>query len=216
MKLFEINLNRISKSYDEPVLVDININITNQSYFSIKGGSGTGKTTLMNIIGLIERYDNGEYWFDGKLINNHKDYSKLRLQKIGYIYQNYNLIPSLTCEENIFLPLMYSSISSTNHMDQIIRSLKIENILKRKVNVLSGGEKQRVAIARALVLNPPFILADEPTGNLDDENKEIIMDILDLIHKRGHGVMVITHDAYVAERTEKIFHLREGILHENF
>lgn len=216
MKSFEINLNKISKSYDQPVLVDININITNKSYYSIMGASGSGKSTLMNIIGLIEKYDSGKYKFDGKLIDNNKDYSKLRLQKIGYIYQSYNLIPSLTCEENIYLPLLYSNTSSPKHMKEIIRELKIEKILKRKVNVLSGGEKQRIAIARALVLNPPFVLADEPTGNLDYENEKIILDILDLIHERGHGVMVITHDEHVAERANKTFYLGEGILHENF
>lgn len=211
--MFSICLQDIKKSYDRPVLKNININITNESFIAIVGKSGSGKSTLMNIIGLIEKFDSGKYDFCGMKIESKSDYAYLRNAKIGFIYQSYNLIPNLTCRENILLPLLYSSKKATG-FDNLTNELGISEILDVSVNVLSGGEKQRVAIARALITDPDFILADEPTGNLDNENENIVIDVLLNENKKGKAVLIITHDSNIAEKAKTLYELLDGELHE--
>lgn len=213
MNNFYIKLSGIKKTYNKPVLMGIDLEINSNSFISIIGKSGSGKSTLMNILGLIESFDAGEYSFNGTIIKNNKDYSDLRLENIGFIFQSYNLIPTLTCKENILLPTMYYG-DKANDFQLITRQLDIEHLMDTSVNVLSGGEKQRVAIARALILNPQIIIADEPTGNLDEENKKIVLELLKKVHSKGCAVVIITHDLSVAECTEKIFELRNGMLYE--
>lgn len=213
IKDLKLVMRDIKKSYDKPVLNGISLEADNNSYIAIVGKSGSGKSTFMNILGLIEDYDSGEYYFNDTKIKKGKDYHKIRSANIGFIFQSYNLIPTLTCKENIMLPLQYGNGTSVD-LEEIVKELDIEPLLDKRVVLLSGGERQRIAIARALILNPNLIIADEPTGNLDAVNKERVLNILDKEHKKGRGIILITHDDEVAKRTKKIYCLREGILHE--
>ncbi len=208
-----IVLEGVKKQYDRPVLKNICLSVTNESYVTIVGKSGSGKSTLMNILGLIENFDEGLYKFNDVVIKNDKDYSKLRSENIGFIFQSYNLIPTLTCRENIVLPMQYSN-KKPSDLDEIIRSLDIVDLLDKKVVLLSGGEKQRVAIARALLLNPSLIIADEPTGNLDSVNTQTVLDLLESENKKGRAIIMITHNEAVARRAKQVFRLENGVLNE--
>src|SRR5699024_2076220 len=153
--------------------------------------SGSGKSTMLNILGLLENCSGGEYIFNGIPIVNGVDYSRLRLENIGFIFQSYNLIPTLSCMENILLPLLYNKHNAVQDFDELVELLDLQPLLSQRVNTLSGGEKQRVAIARALILDPCLILADEPTGNLDPKNRDLIMQLLRREHEKGRGVILI-------------------------
>ncbi len=214
MKELCLSLRHIKKSYSHPILTDINLSVTNKSYITIVGKSGSGKSTLMNIMGLIEHFDGGEYFFNGVRIRNYLDHSGFRLKNIGFIFQNYNLIPTLSCQENILLPTLYHRKAGANAFDELVSMLGIESVLPQRVNTLSGGEKQRVAVARALILDPCLLLADEPTGNLDPINKQIILNLLKRENEMGRGIVLITHDYEVAETAKSIYTLREGMLCE--
>ena len=208
-----LELKHIQKSYLRPVLSDVNLDVTNDSYVTIVGKSGSGKSTLLNILGLVEGYDRGEYWFNGKLIRNGIDYSRLRLENIGFIFQSYNLIPTLSCKENILLPTLYNRHNQEQSFEELVELLDLGPLLSQRVTTLSGGEKQRVAIARSLILDPCLILADEPTGNLDPKNRDIIMNLLRHEHKRGRGIILITHDMEIAKQSDTIYLLEGGKLH---
>lgn len=212
MKELNIQLSHLQKSYLRPVLTDINLTVTNDSYITIVGKSGSGKSTLLNILGLVEGYDAGEYVFNGTLIRNFVDYSRLRLENIGFIFQSYNLISTLSCKENILLPTLYNSKSSSQSLDELVELLDIGPLLDQKVTTLSGGEKQRVAIARALILDPCLILADEPTGNLDPKNRDIIFRLLQREHEKGRGIILITHDSDAAKQGKTAYTLLDGRL----
>lgn len=212
MKELNIQLSHLQKSYLRPVLTDINLTVANDSYITIVGKSGSGKSTLLNILGLVEGYDAGEYVFNGTLIRNFVDYSRLRLENIGFIFQSYNLIPSLSCKENILLPTLYNSKSNSQSLDELVELLDIGPLLSQKVTTLSGGEKQRVAIARALILDPCLILADEPTGNLDPKNRDIIFHLLQREHEKGRGIILITHDSDAAKQGKTAYTLLDGRL----
>lgn len=214
IKELEIELKNITKAYDRPVLKDINLTINNDSYITIVGKSGSGKSTLMNILGLIEEYDEGVYTFNGEKIRKGKDYSTIRSESIGFIFQSYNLIPTMTCMENIVLPLQYSK-KPIEEFDIVIDLLKIRDLLQKPVVYLSGGERQRVAIARALILNPSLIIADEPTGNLDSGNRDIVLEILANENRKGRAIVMITHDTEIAMNAKNVYTLEEGVLHEN-
>lgn len=214
IKELEIELKNITKAYDRPVLKDINLTINNDSYITIVGKSGSGKSTLMNILGLIEEYDEGVYTFNGEKIRKGKDYSTIRSESIGFIFQSYNLIPTMTCMENIVLPLQYSK-KPIEEFDNVIDLLKIRDLLQKPVVYLSGGERQRVAIARALILNPSLIIADEPTGNLDSGNRDIVLEILANENRKGRAIVMITHDTEIAMNAKNVYTLEEGVLHEN-
>lgn len=211
MKELDLQLINLKKSYSRPVLTDINLHITNDSYVTIVGKSGSGKSTLLHILGLVEDYDAGQYIFNGKKIQNGVDYAKLRLENIGFIFQSYNLIPTLSCKENILLPTLYNSRSKAQEFDELVELLDLAPLLSQRVTTLSGGEKQRVAIARALVLDPCLILADEPTGNLDPKNRDLIMNLLRVEHHKGRGVILITHDMEVAIEADRILQLENGV-----
>ena len=212
MKELNVQLSHLQKSYLRPVLTDINLTVTNDSYITIVGKSGSGKSTLLNILGLVEGYDGGEYVFNGTLIRNFVDYSRLRLENIGFIFQSYNLIPTLSCKENILLPTLYNSKSNSQTLDELVELLDIGPLLGQKVTTLSGGEKQRVAIARALILDPCLILADEPTGNLDPKNRDIIFRLLHREHEKGRGIILITHDSDAAKQSKTAYTLLDGRL----
>ena len=207
-----LELKHIQKSYLRPVLSDVNLDVTNDSYVTIVGKSGSGKSTMLNILGLVEGYDRGEYWFNGKLIRNGVDYSRLRLENIGFIFQSYNLIPTLSCKENILLPTLYNRHNQEQSFDELVELLDLGPLLSQRVTTLSGGEKQRVAIARSLILDPCLILADEPTGNLDPKNRDIIMNLLRHEHEKGRGIILITHDMEIAKQADTVYLLENGKL----
>jgi putative ABC transport system ATP-binding protein len=209
-----LELKHIQKSYLRPVLSDVNLDVTNDSYVTIVGQSGSGKSTMLNILGLVEGYDRGEYWFNGKLIRNGIDYARLRLENIGFIFQSYNLIPTLSCKENILLPTLYNRHNQEQSFEELVELLDLGPLLSQRVTTLSGGEKQRVAIARSLILDPCLILADEPTGNLDPKNRDIIMNLLRHEHEKGRGIILITHDMQIARETDTIYLLEGGKLTE--
>lgn len=213
MKELNLELKHLQKSYLRPVLTDVNLKVTNGSYVTVVGRSGSGKSTLLNILGMVEGYDAGEYTFNGTLIRNFTDYAPLRLENIGFIFQSYNLIPTLSCVENILLPTLYNRHNQTQDLEELVRLLELEPLLSQRVTTLSGGEKQRVAIARALILDPCLILADEPTGNLDPKNRDMIMRLLRREHEKGRGVILITHDMEVAKEGDQIYLLEGGMLH---
>lgn len=215
MKELHLVLKHLQKSYTRPVLTDINLEVTNDSYVTIVGKSGSGKSTMLNILGLVEGYDSGEYHFNGTLIKNGVDYARLRLENIGFIFQSYNLIPTLSCQENILLPLLYDKRNAVQDFDSLVELLDLKPLLSQRVTTLSGGEKQRVAIARSLILDPCLILADEPTGNLDPKNRALIMNLLRREHEKGRGVILITHDMEVARSADTIYLLQDGKLHQS-
>lgn len=214
MKELHIQISHLQKSYTRPVLTDINLEVTNDSYVTIVGKSGSGKSTMLNILGLVEGYDAGEYRFNGTLIRNGIDYSRLRLENIGFIFQSYNLIPTLICKENILLPTLYNRRNQVQSFAELVELLDLGPLLSQRVTTLSGGEKQRVAIARSLILDPCLILADEPTGNLDPKNRDIIMNLLRHEHDKGRGIILITHDMEIAKQAETKLLLENGELHK--
>lgn len=212
MKELNIQISHLQKSYTRPVLTDINLEVTNDSYVTIVGKSGSGKSTMLNILGLVEGYDAGEYRFNGTLIRNGIDYAQLRLENIGFIFQSYNLIPTLSCKENILLPTLYNRQNQVQSFDELVELLDLGPLLSQRVTTLSGGEKQRVAIARSLILDPCLILADEPTGNLDPKNRDIIMNLLRHEHDKGRGIILITHDMEIAKQAGTVYLLEGGKL----
>ena len=212
MKALKLILSHIQKSYTRPVLTDVNLEVPNASYVTVVGKSGSGKSTLLNILGMVEGYDGGEYILNGTKIRNSMDYALLRLENIGFIFQSYNLIPTLSCKENIMLPTMYNRRNKVQNFDELVELLDIGPLLSQRVATLSGGEKQRVAIARALILDPCLILADEPTGNLDPKNRDLIMGLLRREHEKGRGVILITHDMQIAQEAKTIYLLENGML----
>ncbi len=213
MKELDLQLHHIQKSYTRPVLTDINLHVTNDSYVTIIGKSGSGKSTLLNILGLVEKYDGGEYLFNGVKIRNYIDYAKIRLENIGFIFQSYHLIPTMSCKENILLPTMYNRKNKVQDFDELVELLDIAPLLSQRVTTLSGGEKQRVAIARSLILDPCLILADEPTGNLDPKNRDMIFALLKREHEKGRGIILITHDQKIADQSKVVYTLQNGMLH---
>ena len=215
MKELQLELRHLKKSYTRPVLTDVNLEVTNDSYVTIVGKSGSGKSTLLNILGLVEGYDAGEYILNGTRIRNGVDYARLRQENIGFIFQSYNLIPTLSCKENILLPLLYNKHNKVQDFNELVALLDLEPLLSQRVTTLSGGEKQRVAIARSLILDPCLILADEPTGNLDPKNTELIMNLLRREHEKGRGIILITHDMKVASSADTVCLLQDGMLQPN-
>ena len=212
MKELKLEMMAVKKSYHRPVLNGIDLKLKNDSYVTIVGKSGSGKSTLLNILGLIEDYDSGIFRFNGKEIRNGTDHSRMRLENIGFIYQSYNLIPTLSCRENILLPTMYHRRNWGESFDELVSLLQLEPLVEQRVTTLSGGEKQRVAIARALILDPCLILADEPTGNLDPKTRDLILQLLRREHEKGRGILLITHDMEVAGQSDTIYTLENGIL----
>ncbi len=199
------------------ILDKISFNIYTGEFVAIVGPSGSGKTTLMNILGALDSPTSGTYTLDGKPVSNLKDddLAIIRNTKIGFVFQSYNLLPRATVERNIRLPLLYSSVLSP-----LERKKRIENVLEsaglsskyfqNKTNQLSGGQMQRVAIARALVNNPSIILADEPTGNLDQLTGKIVINSFLKLNQEGRTIVLITHDLNVANNASRIIHIQDG------
>lgn len=196
-------------------LKNINLHIQKGEFAAIVGPSGSGKTTLMNMMGCLDVPTSGTYILDNVEISELKDdeLAEIRNNHIGFIFQSFNLIQKLTALENVELPLIYSGVRSKDRLKKAIASLEtvgLEDRLHHKPNELSGGQQQRVAIARALVNNPPIILADEPTGNLDTTSGKEIMDILKKLNDTGSTIILITHDNSIAMQTHRVIRINDG------
>lgn len=188
-------------------------------FVSIIGPSGSGKSTLMNIVGCLDIADSGTYMLDGISIDDYteNELAQIRNQKIGFVFQQFNLIPKLTAEENVELPLIYQGVPKAERRERVARALERVNLGKRAKHLpteLSGGQQQRVAIARAIVTKPKLILADEPTGALDSKTTVEIMDIFHDLHAQGNTIVLITHDNDVAHQAARIIHILDGKLTE--
>ena len=219
-----IELNDVSKVYqvgDERVraLDHVSVHVAPHEFVSIIGPSGSGKSTLMNIIGCLDTADAGVYRLDGIPIEDYseKQLARVRNEKIGFVFQSFNLIPKLSAEENVELPLIYRGIRRAERNERVRTALDRVGLLNRAKHLpteLSGGQQQRVAIARALVTRPSLILADEPTGNLDSHTTADIMSIFRELHEQGNTIVLITHDNDIAHRARRIIHILDGRLTE--
>lgn len=201
------------------VLNHISLEIQHRDFLAVVGPSGSGKSTLMNIIGLLDDFNSGEYYLDGINVSTMKDSerAKIRNQKIGFVFQNFNLLAKLNAYENVELPLIYQGMSRKMRKSKVEKSLEqvgLSDRMHHKTAELSGGQQQRVAIARALVTDSPIILADEPTGALDTKTGEEIIQILHELNEQGKTIIVITHDETVAKECRRTIHMVDGMLTE--
>jgi putative ABC transport system ATP-binding protein len=217
-----IHLENIRKSYfmgknELEVLKGISLDIFKSEYVALMGPSGSGKSTLMNIIGCLDSPSGGNYILNGQDVSKMEDNSlaDVRNKEIGFVFQQFNLLPRLTAQENVALPLVYAGMSRRARNEKAMHVLDMVNLTDRshhKPNELSGGQCQRVAIARALVNDPSIILADEPTGNLDSKTSYEIMDIFDKIHLSGNTIVLVTHETDIANHAKRIVRLRDGVI----
>ena len=196
-----------------------NLHIKPREFVSIIGPSGSGKSTMMNIIGCLDVADAGEYLLDGLPIESYSEnqLAKIRNEKIGFVFQQYNLIPKLSAEENVELPLIYQKVPKAERQARVKRALEKVNMYQRakhRPTELSGGQQQRVSIARAIVTNPKLILADEPTGALDSKTSKEIIDIFHDLHSQGNTIVLITHDNNIAKQAERSIHILDGQISE--
>ena len=217
-----IDLRDIYKDYNQgnipvPVLKDVCLQVEEGEYVAIMGPSGSGKTTLMNIVGLLDTPTQGEYYLDEKAVTNlkEKELSKLRLNTIGFVFQNFQLMPRESALDNVSLPLIYAGLKKKERHEKAMAALEKVGLADRasfKPTQLSGGQKQRVAIARAMVNSPKLLLADEPTGALDSKSGKQIMELFRQLNDEGVTVVMITHDRKVAEQADRIVHIIDGEL----
>lgn len=218
-----ISLHDINKTYfgAQPlhVLKGINLDIADGEMVSIMGASGSGKSTLLNILGLLDNYDSGDYYLDGKLMKDltENTAAEYRNKMIGFIFQSFNLIPYKTAVENVALPLYYQGMNRKKRNQLALEYLErfgLKEWADHYPNELSGGQKQRVSMARALVTQPKVILADEPTGALDSKTSAEVIQILREVNQTGITMVIVTHERGIAMRTDKIIHLKDGIIEE--
>lgn len=220
-----LNIQNIYKNYGKepmivPVLKDVSLEVVQGGYIAIMGPSGSGKTTLMNIIGCLDRASLGTYLFEDEDISEMNDdaLSDLRLNKIGFVFQNFNLLSSETAQENVALPLIYAGIDKEKRNQRaidVLNKVGLQDRISFKPSQLSGGQKQRVAIARAIINNPKILLADEPTGALDQASGKQVMELFKSLNDEGVTIIMITHDANVASHAKKILHIIDGEIIEN-
>ena len=212
-----IKLENICKFYGNTVEVLKNINLTVKKgeLLAIIGSSGSGKSTLMNILGCLDTPTSGEYYLDGEDVStlSENELSQIRSKKIGFVFQSFNLIPDLTALENVELPLLYKGFSKEKRKaiaTDILNKMGLESRLNHKPSEMSGGQQQRVAIARAVVGDPPIILADEPTGNLDSQTGKEVMELLLRLNRDGKTVIIITHDSKIANQAKRVVKILDG------
>lgn len=224
-----IELNNIHKNFqmgDETItaLNDVSIKIREGEFTSIVGASGSGKSTMMNIIGLLDLPTAGQYFLDGTNTTemNDDELSHYRNQKIGFVFQSFHLLPKASALKNVEMPMQYASAYNKDLTDETIRKMALETLDKVGLgtrvhhlpNELSGGQRQRVAIARALVNNPKILLADEPTGALDSKTSEEILNLFEDLNRQGVTVIIVTHDNNVAQRCKRILRMSDGHIRE--
>lgn len=217
-----LKLENILKSYflgkqELQVLKGISLDIMKNEYVALMGPSGSGKSTLMNILGCLDSPTGGRYILNGKDVSKmaDNDLAEVRNKEIGFVFQQFNLLPRLTAAENVALPLIYSGVSKKERADRaaaVLQKVKLDDRMHHKPNELSGGQCQRVAIARALINNPSIILADEPTGNLDSKTSYEIMEILGNIHQDGNTVVLVTHEEDISGFAHRIVRLKDGLV----
>ncbi len=215
-----VNLRNIYKIYGEGeseihALDGMSLEVHEHEFVAIVGASGSGKSTCMNIIGCLDTPTSGEYFLNGTDVStmNEKELAHIRNREIGFIFQQYNLIPKLTVLENVELPLIYRGISASERKKKAREALKRVGLSNREnkfPNQLSGGQQQRVSIARALAGNPPVILADEPTGALDSKTGKEVLEFLKELNRDGTTIILITHDNSIAEQTKRIVRISDG------
>jgi putative ABC transport system ATP-binding protein len=217
-----IHLERVTKTYDSgenavQALRGVNVEIVRGEFVSIIGPSGSGKSTLMHILGCLDSPSEGEYWLDGENVADMtaKQLARVRNQKIGFVFQTFNLLPRATIWKNVELPLLYAGIGRDERRERALEALKrvgLDHRAKHRPNELSGGQRQRVAIARALVNDPSLVLADEPTGNLDTKTGGEIIDIFENLAKNNQTIILVTHDPAIAARTQRRIKIVDGLI----
>lgn len=220
-----IDITNLNKNYslgelEIPALLDINLKIDVNEYVSIMGPSGSGKSTLMNILGCLDTPSSGHYYFRQTDVStlNDDELSAMRNKEIGFIFQNFNLLPRLNALQNVELPLIYSATPTAERRERAMQALERVNLTDRihhKPGELSGGQRQRVAIARALVTKPGILLADEPTGALDSKTGEDIMRLFEDLHKEGNTIILITHEAEIANYANRNIYIKDGRIHSD-
>lgn len=219
-----LTMENVSKVYrtdlvETHALKDFNLTVNEGEFVAVTGPSGSGKTTFLNIAGLLETYSSGRYLLDGNDVSglNDRDRSRLRNEKIGFIFQSFNLIPDLHLFDNVDVPLRYRGFNKAERKRRIEESLEVvglANRMKHLPSQLSGGQQQRVAIARALAGQPRFLLADEPTGNLDSKMAHNVMELLHEINDSGTTIVMVTHDAGLAKKAKRNIYVRDGKVSE--
>ncbi|SFK65393.1 ABC transporter ATP-binding protein [Proteiniphilum acetatigenes] len=220
-----IEIKNLKKSYslgesEIPVIHGINLYIEKNEYVAIMGPSGSGKSTLMNILGCLDTASSGHYYLNNIDVNTLDDdaLSLTRNREIGFIFQNFNLLPRLNAIQNVELPLVYAGIPGIERREKALKALErvgLSDRLHHKPSELSGGQRQRVAIARALVTNPGILLADEPTGALDSKTGVEIMRLFDELHKEGNTIILITHEQEIADYAHRNIYLKDGMIHSD-
>ncbi len=218
IKLVDIHKQFENDEVITKVLFGINLEIAAGEFVSIMGPSGSGKSTLMNLMGFLDRPTSGEYFFKGENTTAFDDQTlaRLRNKEIGFVFQQFNLLPRTTVLENVMLPLNYvkhlKPVEKIAQAQKAVAAVELEHRAHSLSNQLSGGEKQRVAIARALVNEPSIIFADEPTGNLDSKTGEVVMGILNKLNQSGKTIILVTHEQYTAEYAQRIIRLKDGLV----
>lgn len=217
-----IVLQNVTKRYqmgEETVsaLVDISLQINDGEFAAIMGPSGSGKSTMMNILGCLDRPSSGSYLLDGYEVAtlNDDELAKTRNKRIGFVFQNFNLLSRVSAWDNVALPLVYARVPENERLERAAKLLDMVGLAAKKnhlPNELSGGQRQRVAIARALVNNPSIIMADEPTGNLDSRSSVDIMNIFSSLHEQGRTVILVTHEPDIAEYAKRVITVRDGLI----
>ncbi len=217
-----ITIKNLFKTYSTGIirveaLKDVNMTIQDGDFIAIMGPSGSGKTTLMNILGLLDRPTEGSYFLDEVDTRSldEDQLAALRNGKIGFVFQNFNLLPRLNTQRNVELPLLYAGMGSRER--QALASAALEKVgllshARHLPNELSGGQKQRVAIARAMVNQPSLLLADEPTGNLDSASSYEILALFQDLHRHGSTILLVTHEPEIAHHAQRVVHFRDGRL----
>ena len=217
-----LELRNICKDYIQekmviPVLKNISFTMEEGEYVAVMGPSGSGKTTLMNIVGCLDQATSGTFWLDGQDMSacSENDLSDIRLKKIGFVFQNFQLLPRQTALENVELPLTYAGIPRKERRERAAQALArvgLEDRIHFRPSQLSGGQKQRVAIARAMVNHPKILLADEPTGALDSVSGQQVMDLFQSLNQEGVSILMIPHDREIAGHAGRMVSIRDGIL----
>lgn len=217
-----INIKKIYKIEKVKIaaLNGIGLEIKEEEFVSITGPSGSGKSTLMHIIGCLDRPTSGRLLLDHEEVGKLKDnaLAEIRNKKIGFVFQQFNLLSRSTALRNVELPLIYAGLDRRERAERAriaLERVEMAHRLYHRPNELSGGERQRIAIARALVTNPSLVLADEPTGNLDSKTGEGILELFQKLHQEGHTLIVVTHERYVSEYAQRIIHLRDGLIEQD-
>lgn len=213
-KIYELGDNKVF------ALDDVSLHVDKHEFLSIIGPSGSGKSTLMNMLGCLDVPTGGKYILDGEDVSKKSDdeLAYIRNNKIGFVFQGFNLIQKLTAIENVELPLIYLDVPAKERRERAKKALESVGLGERihhNPTELSGGQQQRVAIARALITNPPIILADEPTGNLDSKAGKEVMQIFKDLHEKGNTIILITHDSDVAKQASRVVRIQDGKIYEN-